>query len=135
MEPIQLNRANLRAIRPPVRLPTYDPASVQGGIVHLGVGGFHRAHMARYTHSLMEQEPSALTWGIVGAGLLPADQRVYDSLAPQDALYTLVERSGDTEFVSVIGSITSIIYAGDSSASLLAAIDRPEIRIVSLTVT
>ncbi|MFL5155589.1 MAG: mannitol dehydrogenase family protein, partial [Microvirga sp.] len=61
------------------------------GIVHLGLGGFHRAHMARYTHELMERDPEALGWGIVGAVLLPSDRRMIESLAPQDGLYTLIE--------------------------------------------
>ena len=121
------------------------PASVHGpryalglrrvGIVHLGLGGFHRAHMARYTHELMQQDAAALDWAIAGAGLLPADRRIADSLGPQDGLYTLVERSGHGETVSVVGSVAEVIYAGDSSAALLDAIARPEVRIVSLTVT
>jgi mannitol 2-dehydrogenase len=131
----------------PLRADTIGtlPASVHGpryalgqrrvGIVHLGLGGFHRAHMARYTHELMQQDAAALGWAINGAGLLPADRRMADSLAPQDGLYALVERSGQGETVSVIGSVAEVIYAGDSSAALLDAIARPEIRIVSLTVT
>lgn len=116
-------------------MPQYDPASVTPGIVHLGLGGFHRAHMARYTHDLMQAHPDALGWGIVGAGLLPADRRMQESLAPQDNLYTLVERSFTEETVSVVGSLAAVVFAGDGSAALLDIIDRPEIRIVSLTVT
>jgi mannitol-1-phosphate/altronate dehydrogenase len=115
--------------------PRYDPAAVRAGIVHLGLGGFHRAHMARYTHALMQRSDDALGWGIAGAGLLPADRRMHDALVPQDGLYTLVERSGHDETVSVIGAIARVIYAGDSSAALLEQIDDPAIRIVSLTVT
>ncbi len=133
--PVQLDRANLSRLRPPVRVPRYDPARVSAGIVHLGLGGFHRAHMARYTHDLMQTRPDALGWGIIGAGLLPADRRMQDSLAPQDNLYTLVERSLGEETVSVIGSLADVVFAAESSAALLDAIDRPEIRIVSLTVT
>ena len=135
MKQTALSRATLGRLAPGIRVPAFDPAAVTPGIVHLGLGGFHRAHMARFTHSLMERRPDMLGWGIVGAGLLPADRRMYDALAPQDGLYTLVERSGTAETVSVIGSIPQVIYAGDSSAVLLAAIDRPAIRIVSLTVT
>ena len=57
VQPVELNRTNLARLRPPVRLPGFDPARVTAGIVHLGLGGFHRAHMARYTHNLMEQAP------------------------------------------------------------------------------
>ena len=135
MEMIPLSRAALGRLAPDIHVPTYDPTAVEPGIVHLGLGGFHRAHMARFTHGLMEIRPEALAWGIVGAGLLPADRRMYEALAPQDGLYTLVERSGTVETVTVIGAIAEVIHAGDSSAALLDAIDRPAIRIVSLTVT
>ncbi len=135
MDPIALNRAALARLPESVHVPRYDPANVTPGIVHLGLGGFHRAHMARYTHDLMQAHPDALRWGIVGAGLLPADRRMRESLAPQDNLYTLVERSFTEETVSVIGSLAAVVFAGEDSAELLDAIDRPEIRIVSLTVT
>ena len=86
LELLSLTRANLTRLDSRVHLPRYDPAQVRAGIVHLGLGGFHRAHMARYTHDLMQRRPDALGWGIVGAGLLPADRRMADSLLPQDAL-------------------------------------------------
>ncbi len=135
MDTIALNRAALTRLPQSVHVPHYDPASVTPGIVHLGLGGFHRAHMARYTHNLMQTHPDALGWGIIGAGLLPADRRMQESLAPQDNLYTLVERSFTEETVSVIGSLSAVVFAGDGSAELLDVIDRPEIRIVSQTVT
>ena len=135
MQPVSLNRANLARLRPPVRTPGFDPAKVTAGIVHLGLGGFGRAHLARYVHNLMERRPDALAWGIIGAGLMPGDRRMHDSLAPQDGLYTLVERSFADETVTVIGSLAGVVFAGESSAALLDAMDRPEIRIVSLTVT
>jgi fructuronate reductase/mannitol 2-dehydrogenase len=135
VQAVPLNRVNLMRLQPPVRLPRFDPARVTAGIVHLGLGGFHRAHMARYTHNLMEKRADALAWGIIGAGLMPADRRMHESLAPQDNLYTLVERSAAQETVTVIGSLADVVFAGDSTAPLLAAIERPDIRIVSLTVT
>ncbi len=135
MNAVALNRGSLGELQPPVRVPAYDPAAVTPGIVHLGFGNFHRAHMARYTHELMERRADSRNSGIIGAGLLPADERMRDSLAPQDGLYTLVERSAAEERVSVIGSVVRVIYAGASSAELLDAINRPEIHIVSLTVT
>jgi mannitol-1-phosphate/altronate dehydrogenase len=135
MEPIKLNRRALQRLVPTVRVPRYDPARLGSGIVHLGLGGFHRAHMARYTHDLIELQAGARNWGIVGAGLLPADRAVYDALAQQDGLYTLVERSDAAENVTVIGTVRGTIFAADDSAPLLAAIDAPGVRIVSLTVT
>jgi mannitol 2-dehydrogenase len=135
VQPVPLNRINLPSLQPPVRLPGFEPAQVTAGIVHLGLGGFHRAHMARYTHNLMETQPAAIGWGIIGAGLMPTDRRMQESLKPQDNLYTLVERSASQETVTVIGSLADVVFAGESSAALMNAIDRPEIRIVSLTVT
>ena len=135
MSAVRLNRGNLSLLRAPVHVPGFDPAGVAPGIVHLGLGGFHRAHMARYTHDLMQRSPANLAWGIVGAGLMPADRRMSDSLVPQDCLYTLVERDSAGETVTVIGSLADVVFAGESSAALLAAIDDPRIRIVSLTVT
>ena len=135
MQSVQLNRANLARLQPAVHVPGFDPAKVTAGIVHLGLGNFHRAHMARYTHDLMERRPDALRFGIIGAGLMPGDRRMQESLAPQDNLYTLVERSFTDETMTVIGSLADVIFAGESSAALLEAIDRPAIRIVSLTVT
>ena len=99
MEAIELNRANLRRLRPPVHVPAYDPAGVGPGIV------------------------------------CPGDRRMHDSLAPQDGLYPLVERSGADSAATVIGSLAKVIFAGESSEALLAEIDAPAIRIVSLTVT
>ena len=135
MEPIPLSRAALAALPPSVQRPRFDPAAVSPGIVHLGLGGFARAHLARYTHDLMDRRADMLGFGIVGAGLLPGDRRMRDSLVPQDNLYTLVERDGAEEAVTVIGSLAGMVFAGDGSAALLDAMDQPGIRIVSLTVT
>jgi mannitol 2-dehydrogenase len=132
---MDLSRANLAALPTNIARPRLDPAKVSRGIVHLGFGGFHRAHMARYTHDLMERRDDAAKWGIVGVGLLPADVRVRDALVPQDALYTLVERQDGDEAATVIGSVCGVIFAGESSLAALDAIDDPAIRIVSLTVT
>lgn len=130
-----LCRANLPRLPASVEPPGYDLARLTTGIAHLGLGGFHRAHMARYTHDLMELDPDAAGWGIVGAVLLPRDRRTIESLGPQDGLYTLLERDGDHERVRVIGSLAGLVFAGETSGRLLGIIDDPAIRIVSLTVT
>jgi mannitol-1-phosphate/altronate dehydrogenase len=101
MEAVELSRINLARIRAPVRRPRFDPTRVTAGIVHLGLGGFHRAHMVRYTHNLMESRDDMLRWGIIGAGLMPADRRMHDSLKPQDNLYTLVERDAAQERIGI----------------------------------
>ncbi|WP_165982539.1 mannitol dehydrogenase family protein [Dankookia rubra] len=135
MPAVTLNRQVLAGLSSAVHVPRYDLGAVRPGVVHLGLGNFHRAHMARYTHDLMARRSDALRWGILGAGLLPGDRRMQEALAPQDGLYTLVERSGAAEEVTVIGALAGVIFAGDASAELLRAIDDPAIRIVSLTVT
>jgi mannitol-1-phosphate/altronate dehydrogenase len=136
LSPVTLNNQGLGQLLPSVSVPNYPRNQMQCGIVHLGFGGFHRAHMARYTHELMELSfADSKDYAIVGVGLMPADQKMRDSLVPQDCLYTLVERDGVSEKVAVIGSVKEIIYAGETTAELLECIDRPTVKIVSLTVT
>jgi mannitol 2-dehydrogenase len=131
MPPISLSRSAVPRLADGVARPAYDLSALRPGIVHLGLGGFHRAHMARFTHDLMTIRPAALGWGIVGAGLLPSDRALQEALATQDRLYSLVERAGEEERVTVIGALAGLA----SADNVLAAIDGPGIRIVSLTVT
>ena len=133
--PIPLSRANLSRLPAVLERPQYPLDSVTPGIVHLGLGAFHRAHMARYTHDLMQADPQAWRWGIVGAGLMPTDRATCEGLMAQDNLYTLVERQADREAATVVGSICGVEFAGDSAAALLRRLDDPNITIVSLTVT
>ena len=135
MTPLQLSIATLPELSRDVGRPRYDLAAVTPGIVHLGLGGFHRAHMARYTHDLMELDPAACEWGIIGGGLLPADRGLQEALSAQDCLYTLVERDGAEQTATVIGVIREMVLAADDPTALLDAIDRPGVRIVSLTIT
>jgi mannitol-1-phosphate/altronate dehydrogenase len=135
MRPVSLSRANFPALPEGFEAPSFDSRQVSPGIVHLGLGGFHRAHMARYTHDLMGLDQGALQWGIKGAGLRASDKGLLDALAAQDGLYSLIEREGECEKRTVIGSIVSVIDASASAGELLAAIDAPETRIVSMTVT
>ena len=129
------SRAAIEIIPETVERPAYDAAAVRPGIVHIGLGGFHRAHMARYTHDLMALDPAALGWGIEGAGLRPTDTPLLATLAAQDSLYTLVEREGEIEQRVVVGSLVGTIDASVSSEPLLARLADPAIRIVSITVT
>lgn len=131
----RLDRSVLRSLPAGLTAPRFEVDRVVPGIVHLGVGGFHRAHMARYTHDLMDLDDSSLEWGIVGAGLRSNDRPLLTALADQQGLYTLVERDTDGEQATVIGSISRVIDASVSSDTLLNAIDDASVRIVSLTVT
>ena len=132
MAPLALSRQSLPRLATGLHRPGYDVAAIRPGIVHLGLGGFHRAHMARFTHDLMDLRPDAAAWGIVGAGLLPADGALQSALAAQDRLYTLIERDGAGERATVIGSLAGLAHGGPEA---LSAIDGPGVRIVSLTVT
>lgn len=130
-----LSRSPLPALPGSFEAPAYAPARVTPGIVHIGLGGFHRAHMARYTHDLMGVDDDALGWGIRGAGLRVNDAPLVEALNAQDCLYSLVEREGDTENRALIGSVVAAIDASVSTEALLAVIDDPRTRIVSATVT
>jgi mannitol 2-dehydrogenase len=132
--PMRLSRDRLSQIGTPVSVPRYDASSVRAGIVHLGLGAFHRAHMARYTHDLMQQDGASLSWGILGVELMRGGARLIRDLASQDGLYTVVER-GAQESVSVVASLAGVRDASDSRAAVLAALDDAAIRIISLTVT
>lgn len=108
----------------------YDRAAVCPGIVHLGVGAFCRAHLAAYVDEILGMDSS---WGIVGVSLRRPDTR--HALAPQDFLYTLAVRSGGGTDARVIGALLRVLDAGAQRLAVLAAMDDPEIRIVSLTIT
>ena len=108
----------------------YDRARVVPGMVHLGVGAFHRAHVAAYVDDVLRFDHS---WGIVGASLRKPDTR--EALAPQDFLYTHVTRDGSESQMRVIGSLLDVIDASQQQSALLAAMADPRIRIVSLTIT
>jgi mannitol 2-dehydrogenase len=130
-----LNSHTLAQLGPRVSVPRYDRDSVTVGIVHFGVGGFHRAHEAMYLDTLMNQGV-ALDWGICGVGLMPGDRRMARVLSRQDGLYTLVTRAPDgTSTARVIGSIVDYQYGPDDPEAVLARLTAPSTRIVSMTVT
>lgn len=132
-----LNTASLPTIAETTgtAVPSYDRSAVTPGIVHIGVGGFHRAHQAMYLDRLMN-EGKALDWGIIGLGVMPSDVRMRDALAGQDHLYTLTTKAPDgAEDARVIGSIIDYRFAPDDPAGTVELLADPSIRIVSLTVT
>ncbi|WDR06736.1 mannitol dehydrogenase family protein [Devosia rhodophyticola] len=116
----------------PTRLavPAYDRTGISAGIVHLGIGAFHRAHMAVYIDDLLKDHPD---WAIVGASLRRPDTK--QALAPQDCLYTVAVRDASGTQPRVIGSIIDILDANVEREKLLETMASPNIRIVSLTVT
>jgi fructuronate reductase len=126
----RLSSSELRATTHGLAVPAYDRAAISPGIVHLGIGAFHRAHMAAYVDSLLATNP---TWGIIGASLRRPDTR--DALAPQDFLYTLAIRSAAGTECRIIGSILDVLDANQQRRQLIELMADPAIRIVSLTVT
>ncbi|HET8728361.1 MAG TPA: mannitol dehydrogenase family protein [Alphaproteobacteria bacterium] len=126
----RLNLKTLGALGDAVQKPKYDRSEVSAGIVHLGIGAFHRAHMAVYVDSLLADDPS---WGIVGASLRRPDTR--EALEPQDGLYTLAVRGPKGTRLRVIGSVMGVLDANTQRDELLGLMAHPDIRIVSLTVT
>ncbi len=114
-----------------IGIPRYDRAAVSPGIVHLGVGAFHRAHQAVYVEQCLSSGQT--NWGIVGASLQSAATQ--DALRPQDGLYTLVERGGGGERLRVVGSIGELLTAARDPHALLSAMTHPRIRLITLTIT
>ncbi len=114
--------------------PGYDRADMQAGILHIGLGNFHRAHQAWYLHRLMQQG-QALDWGIVGAGVRPGDAVQREKLQRQDYLTTLIELAPETTTVEITGSMLDFIEVQDHNAALIDRMAQPDIRIVALTVT
>lgn len=130
-----LSSCNLAEISQTVPIPQYDRRQVSVGIVHFGVGGFHRAHQAMFVDRLMNDGLDQ-DWGICGVGLLPQDARMRDVLESQDGLYTLVlkDAAGIWE-PRVIGSIVEYLFAPDDPHAVLDRLCDPATRIVSLTIT
>ncbi|KRR27424.1 mannitol dehydrogenase family protein [Bradyrhizobium retamae] len=127
----RLSNANLPRLPGHIRQPAYDRSLISPGIVHLGIGAFHRAHQAVVIDDLLAG--GATDWGIVGASLRSPATR--DALAPQDGLYTLAVRSGAGSDHRIIGSVLAIDVATEKSGQLIARLANPATRIVSLTIT
>jgi mannitol 2-dehydrogenase len=132
--PISLRQDHLAEIAlRGVPVPAYDRARLAARIVHVGVGGFHRAHLAVYAHELAS---AGGDWGIVGLGLLPHDAEMAAALSGQDHLYTLVEKGNGEPSAEVIGSIIGFVLApAGQDAAVAALIASPATSILSLTVT
>ncbi|MFI0842746.1 mannitol dehydrogenase family protein [Mesorhizobium sp. IMUNJ 23232] len=126
----RLGPATLPTIRA-ATVPGYDRSAVTEGIVHLGVGAFHRAHQAVYVDDCLGA--GERDWGITGVSLRSPDTR--DALAPQDGLYTIAVRSGEGDALRVIGSMKSLLVAPEDPGAVLARLADPRVRIVTLTVT
>lgn len=131
----KLSAATLDSLDPQVVVPSYDRSAMTTGIVHLGVGGFHRAHQAMYVDNLMSGG-TAGDWAFTGVGVLPRDDRIVEVLNAQDGLYTLVVKHPDGRLEPrVIGSIQRLLHAPSDPEAVLAVMSDAATRIVSLTIT
>src|SRR5260370_32135324 len=130
----QLNAANLNLLDPKIQVPKYDRQKVGQSIMHVGLGGFHRAHQALYMDDLLHQGGDS-QWGYCGVGLLKHDARMRDVMLSQDCLYTLVERSLEGDKARVVGSIVHFLFAPDDPQKVIEQMASPQTLIVSLTIT
>ncbi|WP_222558101.1 mannitol dehydrogenase family protein [Caenibius sp. WL] len=127
----RLSIATLGSMRGEIARPAFRLGRPRGGIVHLGIGAFHRAHQAVYTDDALAAGDEG--WGITAVSL--RSPAVRDLMVPQDNLYTVMERSGQRAAMRVIGAVEAVYAARENPAAVLAALASPTTHIVTLTVT
>jgi mannitol 2-dehydrogenase len=130
---IKLSAGALASLPANIAVPKYRRSDLSAGIIHFGVGNFHRAHQAVYLDDLFNSG-AGHDWAVIGAGVRAADELVREKLGEQDWLTTVAEQEATSTKARVIGSMIDFVPPGDAAATL-DALARPEIRIVSLTIT
>jgi mannitol 2-dehydrogenase len=133
-ELLQLSNATLARMPESVRVPRYDRSKLTPGVVHIGLGNFHRAHQAWYLHRLMD-EGLAHDWAIVGAGVRAPDAAQRERLLAQDCLNTLIELDPSGISAEITGAMIDFVPVEEDNAALITQMAEPSIRIVALTVT
>lgn len=128
---MRLSDATLAALPDSIERPAYDRAALEPGIVHLGIGGFHRAHQAWYVERALSERFGP--WGITGVSLRKPD--VHDALDPQDGLYTLAVRDGTGTRARVIGAVRGVMVAPRDPGAVVARLADPSTRLITLTIT
>ena len=131
---MKLSDSTLATLPDAIRTPRYDRARLTPGIVHIGVGNFHRAHQSWYLSRLFDQGLNN-DWAIIGAGVRPYDATMRDKLAAQDWLTTLIELDPAGKSAEVVGSMIGYVPVAPDNGPLIAQMADPQIRIVALTVT
>ncbi len=131
---IRISNATLNELPQTVARPAYDRATLTPGIVHIGLGNFHRAHQAWYLHRLMQRGLDH-DWAIIGAGVRPHDAAQREKLLAQDCLSTLIELDPAGTSAEVVGSMIDYVPVEEGNAALIRRMTDPAIRIVALTVT
>ncbi|MEK1927565.1 MAG: mannitol dehydrogenase family protein, partial [Rhizobium giardinii] len=127
----RLASSTLETLPADIARPAYARAQTMPGIVHLGLGAFHRAHQAVFVDDCLNDAETG--WGIIGASLRSSETR--DALAPQDGLFTLSVVDGGGESLRVIGCLLRLLVAPEDPDALLHAMTDPGVRIITLTVT
>src|SRR2546423_11445625 len=123
-----LNTRALPSLRDRLPTPAYARGKLRAGIVHFGVGGFHRAHEAMYLDRLMT-DGKALDWAICGVGVMPADRRMKEVMDAQDGLYTLVVKRPDgSRKARVVGSIVGYPFPPPDPDAALEPMAHPQTR-------
>src|SRR5512139_4141242 len=126
----RLGLESLAALPQGVARPPYDPAGVTVGIVHLGLGAFHRAHQAVFTDAILGRDPR---WGICGVSL--KTPRATAVLGAQDGLYTVLTKGLQGTSARVIGALRETMFAGADREALVRRLADPRVTVVTLTVT
>lgn len=135
MTSYKLNTQNLTTISNQVSVPEYNRDAINTGIVHVGIGGFHRAHQAYYTDQLLK-DPSFNNWGICGVALLDFDTKIYNVLKDQNGLYTLIVKELDGSLTKkVIGAMVEYLFASENPIKVIEKMANPDIKIITLTIT
>ncbi|MBM1169452.1 mannitol dehydrogenase family protein [Microvirga arabica] len=129
-----LNLIHLADLPPAIAKPGYERAQLQAGILHIGVGNFHRAHQAVYLDDLFNAGRDR-DWALIGAGIRPNDKAMRQALESQDWLTTVVELEPGANHARVTGAMVDFVPVEDDGRAIIAALDDPALRILSLTVT
>ena len=134
-KPLPLNENNLESIQSTVLKPNYIRSNLSAGILHIGVGNFHRAHLSWYLHRLMQKD-LAKDWAIIGSGITQYDVKMREGLQVQDFLTTLIELDPEgNQSCEVVGPMIGYVPVERNNQKLIIAMSDSNIRIVSLTVT
>ena len=132
---LHLSDKNLKLINSSVLKPNYDRSNLSAGILHIGVGNFHRAHLSWYTHCLMQKD-RAHNWAIIGSGVTEYDIQMREKLKNQDYLTTLIELDPKgNQSCEIIGPMIDYVPVEVNNFSLIRTMSDSKIKIVSLTVT
>ena len=141
---LKLSEANLPKIEAAgarnLSVPAAGSRVATAHIAHIGVGGFHRSHLAFVTDVLAQKQHAGSVqggdrWGIIGVGLMPWDRKMFDSLRKQDYLYGLLLRGNSSAEARVVGSIVDFVFVPDAPDAALRRLCAPSVRIISMTVT